>query len=124
MRTEVDVTIDIYDIIPDIKTEVLKEELELRDGEFPLKDKNRDSCYIDRTLSTDLYYHDVHNILNADQVLKLVKDFNLETEIINEYCDEYYYMDKSQLKRMLCRLFGVNYHTDNDTILNLLKEKI
>lgn len=123
MRTEVDVTIDIYDIIPDIKTEVLKEELKLRDGEFPLKDKIRDSCYIDRTLSTDLDYHDVHNILNAGQILKLVKDFNLETEIINEYCDEYY-MDKSQLKRMLCRLVGVNYHTDNDTILNLLKEKI
>jgi hypothetical protein len=123
MRTEVDVTIDINDIISDIKTEVLKEELKLRDGEFPLKDKIRDSCYIDRTLSTNLYYHDVSNILNADQVSKLVKDFDLESEIIDEYCDEYY-MDNIQLKRMLCRLVGVNYHTDNDTILNLLKEKI
>lgn len=123
MRTEVDVTIDINDIISDIKTEVLKEELKLRDGEFPLKDKIRDSCYIDRTLSTNLYYHDVRNILNADQVSKLVKDFDLESEIIDEYCDEYY-MDNIQLKRMLCRLVGVNYHTDNDTILNLLKEKI
>ena len=42
----------------------------------------------------------------------------------NENSDEYYDMDKTSLKRMLCRLVGVNYHTDNDTILMLLKEKL
>lgn len=123
MKTKVDVTIDIYDIISDIKTKVLKEELELRESEPQQKDKIRECCYIDQTLDTNLYYHDIINILNNTQVLKLVKDFGLESEIIDEYCDEYY-MDNIQLKRMLCRIVGVNYHTDNDTILNLLKEKI
>lgn len=124
MKTQVDVRIEIDDIISDIKTAVLKEELELREGESPQKDKIRDNWYIDKTLSTDLYYSDADNILDDDDVLKMVRERDLEDEIIDENSNEYYDMDKTSLKRMLCRLVGVNYHTDNNTILNLLKEKL
>lgn len=124
MQTQVDVRIEIDDIISDIKTAVLKEELELREGESPQKDKIRDNWYIDKTLSTDLYYRDADDILDDDDVLKMVRERGLEDEIIDENSNEYYDMDKTSLKRMLCRLVGVNYHTDNDTILMLLKEKL
>lgn len=124
MQTQVDVRIEIDDIISDIKTEVLKEELELREGESPQKDKIRDNWYIDKTLSTDLDYYDADDILDDDDVLKMVRERGLEDEIIEENSNEYYDMDKTSLKRMLCRLVGVNYHTDNDTILMLLKEKL
>ena len=124
MQTQVDVRIEIDDIISDIKTAVLKEELELREGESPQKDKIRDNWYIDKTLSTDLYYSDADDILDDDDVLKMVRERGLEDEIIDENSNEYYDMDKTSLKRMLCRLVGVNYHTDNDTILMLLKEKL
>lgn len=124
MQTQVDVRIEIDDIISDIKTTVLKEELELREGESPQKDKIRDNWYIDKTLSTDLYYSDADDILDDDDVLKMVRDRDLEDKIIEENEDSYYDMDKTSLKRMLCRLVGVNYHTDNNTILNLLKEKL
>lgn len=124
MQTQVDVRIEIDDIISDIKTAVLKEELELREGESPQKDKIRDNWYIDKTLSTDLYYSDADDILDDDDVLKMVRERGLEDEIIDENSNEYYDMDKTSLKRMLCRLVGVNYHTDNNTILMLLKEKL
>lgn len=124
MQTQVDVRIEIDDIISDIKTAVLKEELELREGESPQKDKIRDNWYIDKTLSTDLDYYDADDILDDDDVLKMVRERGLEDEIIEENSNEYYDMDKTSLKRMLCRLVGVNYHTDNDTILMLLKEKL
>lgn len=124
MQTQVDVRIEIDDIISDIKTAVLKEELELREGESPQKDKIRDNWYIDKTLSTDLDYYDADDILDDDDVLKMVRERGLEDEIIDENSNEYYDMDKTSLKRMLCRLVGVNYHTDNDTILMLLKEKL
>ena len=124
MQTQVDVRIEIDDIISDIKTAVLKEELELREGESPQKDKIRDNWYIYKTLSTDLDYYDADDILDDDDVLKMVRERGLEDEIIDENSNEYYDMDKTSLKRMLCRLVGVNYHTDNDTILMLLKEKL
>ncbi len=124
MQTQVDVRIEIDDIISDIKTAVLKEELELREGESPQKDKIGDNWYIDKTLSTDLYYSDADNILDDDEVIRMVRERDLEYEIIDENSNEYYDMDKTSLKRMLCRLVGVNYHTDNNTILNLLKEKL
>ena len=124
MQTQVDVRIEIDDIISDIKTAVLKEELELREGESPQKDKIRDNWYIDKTLSADLDYYDTDDILDDDDVLKMVRERGLEDEIIDENSNEYYDMDKTSLKRMLCRLVGVNYHTDNDTILMLLKEKL
>ena len=124
MQTQVDVRIEIDDIISDIKTAVLKEELELREGESPQKDKIRDNWYIDKTLSADLDYYDADDILDDDDVLKMVRERGLEDEIIDENSNEYYDMDKTSLKRMLCRLVGVNYHTDNDTILMLLKEKL
>lgn len=124
MQTQVDVRIEIDDIISDIKTAVLKEELELREGESPQKDKIRDNWYIDKTLSTDLYYSDADDILDDDEVIRMVRERDLEDEIIDENINEYYDMDKTSLKRMLCRLVGVNYHTDNDTILMLLKEKL
>jgi len=124
MKTQVDVRIEIDDIISDIKTAVLKEELELREGESPQKDKIGDNWYIDKTLSTDLYYSDADNILDDDEVIRMVRERDLEYEIIDENSNEYYDMDKTSLKRMLCRLVGVNYHTDNNTILNLLKEKL
>lgn len=124
METQVDVRIEIDDIISDIKTAVLKEELELREGESQQKDKIRDNWYIDKTLSTDLYYSDADDILDDDDVLKMVRNRDLEDKIIEENEDSYYDMDKTSLKRMLCRLVGVNYHTDNNTILNLLKEKL
>lgn len=124
METQVDVRIEIDDIISDIKTAVLKEELELREGESPQKDKIRDNWYIDKTLSTDLYYSDADDILDDYDVLKMVRERGLKDEIIDENSNEYYDIDKTSLKRMLCRLVGVNYHTDNNTILNLLKEKL
>lgn len=124
MQTQVDVRIEIDDIISDIKTTVLKEELELREGESPQKDKIRDNWYIDKTLNTDLDYYDADDILDDDDVLKMVRERDLEDKIIEENEDSYYDMDKTSLKRMLCRLVGVNYHTDNNTILNLLKEKL
>lgn len=124
MQTQVDVRIEIDDIISDIKTAVLKEELELREGESPQKDKIRDNWYIDKTLNTDLDYYDADNILDDDEVIRMVRERDLEDEIIEENNDEYYDMDKTSLKRMLCRLVGVNYHTDNNTILMLLKEKL
>ena len=124
MQTQVDVRIEIDDIISDIKTAVLKEELELREGESPQKDKIRDNWYIDKTLNTDLDYYDADNILDDDEVIRMVRERDLEDEIIEENSNEYYDMDKTSLKRMLCRLVGVNYHTDNNTILNLLKEKL
>ena len=124
MQTQVDVRIEIDDIISDIKTAVLKEELELREGESPQKDKIRDNWYIDTTLNTDLDYYDADNILDDDEVIRMVRERDLEDEIIDENSDEYYDMDKTSLKRMLCRLVGVNYHTDNNTILMLLKEKL
>lgn len=124
MQTQVDVRIEIDDIISDIKTAVLKEELELREGESPQKDKIRDNWYIDKTLNTDLDYYDADNILDDDEVIRMVRERDLEDEIIDEHIDEYYDMDKTSLKRMLCRLVGVNYHTDNNTILMLLKEKL
>lgn len=124
MQTQVDVRIEIDDIISDIKTEVLKEELELREGESPQEDKIRDNWYIDKTLNTDLDYYDADNILDDDEVIRMVRERDLEDEIIEENSNEYYDMDKTSLKRMLCRLVGVNYHTDNDTILMLLKEKL
>lgn len=124
MQTQVDVRIEIDDIISDIKTAVLKEELELREGESPQNDKIRDNWYIDKTLNTDLDYYDADNILDDDEVIRMVRERDLEDEIIDEHSDEYYDMDKTSLKRMLCRLVGVNYHTDNNTILMLLKEKL
>ena len=124
MKTQVDVRIEIDDIISDIKTAVLKEELELREGESPQKDKIRDNWYIDKTLNTDLDYYDADNILDDDEVIRMVRERDLEDEIIEENSNEYYDMDKTSLRRMLCRLVGVNYHTDNDTILILLKEKL
>ena len=124
MQTQVDVRIEIDDIISDIKTAVLKEELELREGESPQKDKIRDDWYIEKTLNTDLDYYDADNILDDDEVIRMVRERDLEDEIIEENSNEYYDMDKTSLKRMLCRLVGVNYHTDNDTILMLLKEKL
>lgn len=128
MQTQVDVRIEIDDIISDIKTAVLEEELELREGESPQNDKIRDNWYIDKTLNTDLDYYDADNILDDDEVIRMVRERDLEDEIIdensNENSNEYYDMDKTSLKRMLCRLVGVNYHTDNDTILMLLKEKL
>ena len=124
MQTQVDVRIEIDDIISDIKTAVLKEELKLREGESPQNDKIRDNWYIDKTLNTDLDYYDADNILDDDEVIRMVRERDLEDEIIEENSNEYYDMDKTSLKRMLCRLVGVNYHTDNDTILMLLKEKL
>ena len=84
MQTQVDVRIEIDDIISDIKTEVLKEELELREGESPQEDKIRDNWYINKTLNTDLDYYDADNILDDDEVIRMVRERDLEDEIIDE----------------------------------------